>query len=121
MDTTQEGRHEYAHGDRDKKRCTAHTELSPYPPVITRDGAILRSNLDDGDDESMSTPERDSRVRGRVRSGEERRHVMSFMQYDSLSGSDSPLRGSLGKEDDEAGFGLGLKGVRIDGKREKDR
>ena len=46
---------------------------------------------------------------------------MSFMQYDSLSGSDSPLRGSLGKEDDEAGFGLGLKGVRIDGKREKDR
>ncbi|RJE23041.1 hypothetical protein PHISCL_04606, partial [Aspergillus sclerotialis] len=95
-------RHEYVHGDDDeKKSSTALTDLSPSPPIITRDGAVLRSNFDDGGDESMSTPERDSRVRGRISCGEGRRHVMSFMQYDSWSGSDSPLRGSLGREDDE--------------------
>lgn len=43
--------------------------------------------------------------------GEERKHVMSFMQYDS--GSDSPLRGSLGRDEDLE-VGLGLKGVRAE-------
>ncbi|RJE23456.1 hypothetical protein PHISCL_04214 [Aspergillus sclerotialis] len=45
-------------------------------------------------------------------SSEERRHVMSFMQYDpSLdTEADASLRGSFGKEED-LGVGLGLKGM----------
>lgn len=71
------------------------------PPIVTSDGVVLMPNLDESSKPRTSD-----------------RHVMSFMQYESGSGSEKRnVKGSPeGKEGGNTkDVGLGLKGVKVAG------